>query len=89
MFIVGHTLVWHSQTPRWVFEDAQGQPLTRDALLARMHDHIQTVVGRYKGRIKGWDVVNEALERGRHAAPVAVDADHRRRLLVEGVRVRA
>ena len=61
MFIVGHTLVWHSQTPRWVFQNAQGQPLTRDELLARMKDHISTVVGRYKGRIKGWDVVNEAL----------------------------
>jgi endo-1,4-beta-xylanase len=62
MFIVGHTLVWHSQTPRWVFEDSTGKPLTRDALLARMKDHIETVVGHYKGRIKGWDVVNEALE---------------------------
>ena len=61
MFVVGHTLVWHSQTPRWVFENAQGQPLTRDELLARMKDHIATVVGHYKGRIKGWDVVNEAL----------------------------
>ena len=61
MFVIGHTLVWHSQMPAWVFQDAQGQPLTRDALLARMKDHIQTVVGRYKGRIKGWDVVNEAL----------------------------
>ena len=61
MFIVGHTLVWHSQTPRWVFENAQGQPLSRDELLARMKEHISTVVGRYKGRIKGWDVVNEAL----------------------------
>lgn len=61
MFITGHTLVWHSQTPRWVFQDSSGKPLTRDALLARMKDHIQTVVGRYKGRIKGWDVVNEAL----------------------------
>ncbi|GAC1478669.1 MAG: endo-1,4-beta-xylanase [Gemmatimonadaceae bacterium] len=61
MFVVGHTLVWHSQTPRWVFEDAQGQPLTRDALLARMRDHITTVMSRYKGRVHGWDVVNEAL----------------------------
>ena len=61
MFIVGHTLVWHSQTPRWVFEDANGNPLGRDSLLARMREHIHTVVGRYKGRIKGWDVVNEAL----------------------------
>jgi endo-1,4-beta-xylanase len=61
MFIVGHVLVWHSQTPDWVFEDASGTPLTRKALLDRMQDHISTVVGRYRGRIGGWDVVNEAL----------------------------
>ena len=61
MYIIGHTLVWHSQTPPWVFQDAAGQPATRETLLARMHDHIATVVGRYKGRIHGWDVVNEAL----------------------------
>lgn len=61
MFIIGHTLTWHSQTPKWVFEDSTGAPLTRDALLARLRDHIHTVVGRYKGRIGGWDVVNEAL----------------------------
>jgi endo-1,4-beta-xylanase len=61
MFIIGHCLVWHSQTPRWVFQDDKGEPLTRDALLERMHEHIRTVVGRYKGRIAGWDVVNEAL----------------------------
>ena len=61
MFIVGHNLVWHAQVPGWVFQDDQGKPLTRDALLQRMHDHIFTVVGRYKGRIQSWDVVNEAL----------------------------
>ena len=61
MFIIGHCLVWHSQTPHWVFQDDKGEPLTRDALLERMHEHIRTVVGRYKGRIAGWDVVNEAL----------------------------
>jgi endo-1,4-beta-xylanase len=61
MFIIGHNLVWHEQTPPWVFRDAKGKPLTRDALLQRLHEHILTVVGRYKGRIKGWDVVNEAL----------------------------
>src|SRR5262245_49529204 len=44
MFIVGHTLVWHSQTPRWVFQDANGKPRTRDALLARMRANIHTVV---------------------------------------------
>ncbi len=61
MFIVGHTLVWHSQVPKWVFQDDHGEPATREFLLNRMRDHIRTVVGRYKGRIKGWDVVNEAL----------------------------
>ncbi|HEV8430181.1 MAG TPA: endo-1,4-beta-xylanase [Pyrinomonadaceae bacterium] len=61
MFVVGHTLVWHNQTPRWVFEDGKGNPLDRETLLKRMREHISTVVGRYKGRIKGWDVVNEAL----------------------------
>ncbi len=61
MFIVGHTLVWHSQTPAWVFQDDKGAPISRKALLERLRDHIRTVVGRYKGRVKGWDVVNEAL----------------------------
>ncbi len=61
MAIIGHTLVWHSQTPRWVFQDDKGNPVDRETLLNRMRDHIHTVVGRYKGRIKGWDVVNEAL----------------------------
>lgn len=61
MFIVGHCLVWHNQVPNWVFEDAQGNPITREALINRMRDHILTVVRRYKGRVNGWDVVNEAL----------------------------
>lgn len=61
MFIVGHTLVWHSQTGRWVFTETNGQDVDRETLLGRMQDHISTVVGRYKGRVNGWDVVNEAL----------------------------
>ena len=61
MFLVGHALVWHNQTPRWVFQDKKGNPVSRDELLKRLREHIQTVVGRYKGKIKGWDVVNEAL----------------------------
>ena len=61
MFIVGHCLIWHQQTPDWVFEDANGAPLDREALLERMREHIHTVVGRYKGRVHGWDVVNEAV----------------------------
>ena len=104
MYIVGHTLVWHGETPRWVFRGTNlppgmtnapspaseaatnaasanapgggrfgrgfgrgglsGPRASREQLLQRMHDHIQTVVGRYKGKIKVWDVVNEALADG-------------------------
>jgi endo-1,4-beta-xylanase len=62
MYIVGHTLIWKNQTPSWVFLDSDGEPASRDTLLARMRDHIMTVVGRYRGRIQGWDVINEAFE---------------------------
>jgi endo-1,4-beta-xylanase len=62
MFIVGHTLIWHNQTPKWVFQDDKGDPVSRKVLLKRMHEHIKTVVGRYKGRINGWDVVNEVVD---------------------------
>ena len=96
---VGHTLVWHSQTPNWVFAGTNPPPTnatsvaaantnspatnrfgrggfgggfgryngpraTRDELLQRMSNHIHTVVGRYKGKVKVWDVVNEALADG-------------------------
>jgi len=60
-FIVGHVLVWHRQTPDWVFEDSDGNPVSRDTLLARMETHIKTVVNRYEDRIEAWDVVNEAI----------------------------
>ena len=61
MFIVGHTLIWHSQIPPWFFVDKEGKDVTRDVLIERMKKHISTVVGRYKGRVKSWDVVNEAI----------------------------
>src|SRR5262249_4312060 len=61
MFIIGHTLVWHNQTPKWVFQNPNGSPVDRNTLLQRMYDHITRVVGHYKGKINGWDVVNEAL----------------------------
>ncbi len=100
MYIVGHTLVWHAQTPNWVFAGTNqpaevanspstpgsdmndagtnaarrarfgrgfgftGPRASREELLQRMHDHIATVVGRYKGKIKVWDVVNEAVADG-------------------------
>jgi endo-1,4-beta-xylanase len=61
MWITGHCLVWHSQAPAWFFVDGEGNDVPREVLIERMRAHIQTVVGRYKGRIKGWDVVNEAI----------------------------
>ena len=105
MYLVGHTLVWHSQTPNWVFAGTNPPPIitnaapssiadtnapgtnapgrgrlgrgfgggfgaytgpraSRDELLERMSNHIHTVVGRYKHKIKSWDVVNEALADG-------------------------
>ncbi|WP_116124947.1 endo-1,4-beta-xylanase [Lewinella sp. IMCC34183] len=56
MWIIGHTLVWHSQLPAYVRETTDP-----DQLRAYMEDHIRTVAGRYAGRIDGWDVLNEAL----------------------------
>jgi len=61
MLITGHCLIWHSQLPAWFCVDENGENVTPEVLKARMQSHIYTVVGRYKGRIKGWDVVNEAI----------------------------
>lgn len=57
--VIGHCLIWHSQPPVWMFTDERGDTVSRDVLIGRMHRHISAVVGRYKGRILGWDVVNE------------------------------
>jgi endo-1,4-beta-xylanase len=87
MYLAGHTLVWHSQTPDWVFAGTNPPPASaeaaaegprpggfrrgytgprasREELIERMREHIHTVVGRYKGKIKVWDVVNEAIADG-------------------------
>ena len=61
MFVVGHCLIWHSQLAPWFCKDESGQPVSAEVLCRRMKEHIQTVVSRYRGRVKGWDVVNEAL----------------------------
>ncbi len=62
MFIVGHCLIWHSQLSPWFCVDENGNNVSPEVLKQRMKDHIYTIVGRYKGRIQGWDVVNEAIE---------------------------
>ena len=56
MHIVGHTLLWHSQLAPWVHEIKN-----KDTLVNQITKHINTIAGRYKGKIDSWDVVNEAL----------------------------
>ncbi len=62
--VIGHTLVWHSQAPKWLFEDENGDPLPRDIALDNMREHIHAVAGHFRGKVKGWDVVNEAISDG-------------------------
>lgn len=64
--VVGHNLVWakDDRTPPWFFKDGE-KTASREVLLERMRRHIETVVGRYRGRIAVWDVVNEALDDGK------------------------
>lgn len=63
--VIGHNLVWHNQLPAWVSQPPAGaEKLTREVLLDRLHRHIMTVAGHYRGRILGWDVVNEAIADG-------------------------
>jgi endo-1,4-beta-xylanase len=54
----GHTLLWHQQNPNWLTSGSW----TRDQLGAIVQDHIATEVGRYKGRVAAWDVVNEPFD---------------------------
>jgi endo-1,4-beta-xylanase len=56
--VKGHALVWHQQAPAWIAGLAPAD------LLNAVHDHITTTVGRYRGRIRAWDVVNEAIDDG-------------------------
>jgi GH35 family endo-1,4-beta-xylanase len=63
--VIGHNLCWHSQLPSWVSKPAPGeQTLSKEVLMARLKNHIQTVAAHYKGKVLGWDVVNEAINDG-------------------------
>jgi endo-1,4-beta-xylanase len=61
MPVFGHMLLWHFVTRKWLFEDPAGKPLPREKALANLKHYIDTVAGHYRGRIKAWDVVNEAI----------------------------
>jgi endo-1,4-beta-xylanase len=68
MRTVGHTLAWHQQTNPWFFQDA-----SREVALQRLRNHILTLVGRFKGKIMGWDVVNEAINDGGDSTTAATE----------------
>ncbi|HET7832315.1 MAG TPA: endo-1,4-beta-xylanase [Gallionella sp.] len=57
MAVHGHVLVWHQQLPEWL---TKGN-FDRDTLKSILREHIQTVVGRYRGRIAIWDVASEVV----------------------------
>jgi len=61
MHMLGHVLVWHSQIPRDLFKDKDGNEISREALLKRLENHILTLVDKYKGKVDTWDVVNESI----------------------------
>jgi endo-1,4-beta-xylanase len=62
MFIVGHTLIWHNQTPDWFFKDENGNQHSPAVHKERLRSHIETVAGRYAGKVEAWDVVNEVID---------------------------
>ena len=57
LWTIGHCLVWYLALPDYIKNETD--PVTVRAIV---EEHIQTVAGRYAGRIDGWDVLNEALE---------------------------
>jgi endo-1,4-beta-xylanase len=81
MAVRGHTLVWHSQLPGWL----TGGNFTRDEVIAIMREHISTVMGRYRGRIVHWDVVNEAMADG--TGQLRVDSFWHQRIGPEYIRM--
>lgn len=60
MQVHGHALIWHNATPSWVTNFSG----TNQEFEQMVEDYITTVVTRYKGRVRSWDVVNEAIEDG-------------------------
>lgn len=62
MAVIGHAPMWHTQLAKWMCRDKDGNLVSKEELKKNIHDYIFTVYGRYRGRVKGWDVVNEAIE---------------------------
>ena len=59
--IIGHALVWHNQIPNWVTRNKNGNLNTKEILFKNIEDHISNIGERYRGKVYGWDVINEAF----------------------------
>ena len=57
----GHCLAWHNQFCDWMFYDKKGRLVKKEVLYARMKEHIETVMNRYKDVVYAWDVFNECI----------------------------
>jgi endo-1,4-beta-xylanase len=62
MNVVGHTLIWYSQTPAWLTKDNVGVPLDKATVLSNLKKYVTEVVKHFEGKLISWDVVNEAMK---------------------------
>lgn len=60
--VIGHSPIWHSQCARWICHNEDGSLVSKEQLKENMRNYINTVYGHFRGKIKGYDVVNEAIE---------------------------
>lgn len=60
--IIAHAPIWHSQCARWICHNEDGSLVSKEQLKENMRNYINTVYGHFRGKIKGYDVVNEAIE---------------------------
>lgn len=62
MFIIGHTLVWHNQTPDFFFNNSDGTAKNHDEMVEQIRSYIEKVAGHFSGKVDAWDVVNEIID---------------------------
>ena len=62
LWALGHTLVWHNQTPDFFFNHADGTPKNHDEMVETMRSYIKKVAGHFAGKVNAWDVVNEIID---------------------------
>lgn len=59
---LGHTLIWHNQTPGWFWVRDNGTPKPRTWILDNMEEYVETVTAHFAGKVYAWDVINELLD---------------------------